>query len=209
MKINNYEAVQDIKRKYSRENTQKKAKNETDINQKNLFNESLIREKKNKDSVKKTQNKISDFNIGSVNKNSFINNFSVDKGTAAHTTVYVSKSAYDRILSATTHSNRKPDWEEMGCDGEKRWVVINGQRFESPLSQAEKDKIKNARLSLLDILMKNEKNKTDNPRDPRGNIESLKNNKETVLLLNKIFGTSSFDELMTKISMPPKFSLYV
>lgn len=40
----------------------------------------------------------------------------------------------------------------MGVDGEKRWVVVNGQRFKCPLSEEEKAAKKRAQLTLLDYI---------------------------------------------------------
>lgn len=67
-----------------------------------------------------------------------IGGLTVDKGTAANTTIYVNSATYDQILSYTTN-NPNCKWEEMGFDDEKRWVVVNGQRFEYPLSEEEKE----------------------------------------------------------------------
>ena len=74
----------------------------------------------------------------------------MDKGTAAGTTVHVSRSAFDKILAETTHGETK--WEECGVDENKRWVVVNGQRFEVEHSAAEKARFKNASKTLLDYL---------------------------------------------------------
>ncbi|KEI01375.1 hypothetical protein [Clostridium botulinum] len=69
-----------------------------------------------------------------------IDGFGVDKGTAANTTIYVNKSTYNQILNYSTN-NPNCHWDEMGFDEEKRWVVVNGQRFEYPLSKEEKEAI--------------------------------------------------------------------
>lgn len=75
----------------------------------------------------------------------------LDKGTAAETTLYVDYSTYSKILNYTT-DNPECQWSEMGMDGEKRWVVVNGQRFECPLSEEEKAAIKRAKHTLLDYV---------------------------------------------------------
>lgn len=128
----------------------------------------------------------------------------VDKGTAAHTTVQVSRSAFDKIMNATTYGETK--WEECGNDGNKRWVVVNGQRFEVPLSAAEKAKMKNAQKTILDyILESKEKIKAENKvknngvNKPSGNIEALKNNKEVVELLGTIFNASTFEGILKNL----------
>lgn len=128
----------------------------------------------------------------------------VDKGTAAHTTVQVSRSAFDKIMNATTYGETK--WEECGSDGNKRWVVVNGQRFEVPHSAAEKAKIKNAQKTILDYIIESkekikEKNKGKNNgvNKPSGNIEALKNNKEVVELLGTIFNTDTFEGILNNL----------
>lgn len=121
---------------------------------------------------------------------------SFDKGTAIETTVHVSRSAFDKILNETTHGETK--WEECGVDNNKRWVVVNGQRFEVEHSPAEKARLKNAQKTFLDYIIESdermrEKNKgKDNGVDkPRGNIEALKNNEEVMKLLGRIFNSTS------------------
>lgn len=83
----------------------------------------------------------------------------LDKGTAAHTTLYVDYSTFQQIANYTTNNSECP-WSEIGIDGEKRWIVINGQRFESPLSKEEKEAFRKACSStLLDVLEQHEKEK--------------------------------------------------
>lgn len=126
----------------------------------------------------------------------------IDKGTAAHTTVYVNRNSYDKILNATTFG--EPKWEEMGCDGEKRWVVVNGQRFECPLSKEEKELRKRLQQSIIDILdesdKKRSKGKDNGPFKPKGNIEALKSNEKVMDLLGRIFNANTFDEILNKLS---------
>lgn len=87
---------------------------------------------------------------------------SLDKGTAAHTTLYVDQSTFQQIANYTTN-NPECKWSEIGVDGEKRWIVINGQRFESPLSEAEKERrkerMKDSSMTLVDYLEEYEDNK--------------------------------------------------
>lgn len=130
---------------------------------------------------------------------------SFDKGTASQTTVYVNRSAYDQILSATTFGETK--WEEMGVDNEKRWVVVNGQRFECEHSPEEKAMRKRAQMTLMDyILEEDEKKKEENKcKDngvgkPRGNIEALSSNVEVMKLLSKIFKADTPEVILSKLA---------
>jgi len=124
-----------------------------------------------------------------------------DKGTGAQTTVHVSRSAFDKILNETTHGEIK--WEECGIDDNKRWVVVNGQRFEVEHSAEEKAMRKNASKTLLDYMMESEermreqnKGKDNGIGKPRGNIEVLENNKEVMKLLGKIFNSTTSEGVL-------------
>ena len=75
----------------------------------------------------------------------------LDKGTAAHTTIQVDRSTFDKIANYTTYSG-EVSWEELGKDGNKRWIVVNGQRFECELSEEEKAMIKNTQKTLIDYI---------------------------------------------------------
>ena len=92
----------------------------------------------------------------------------------------------------------------MGCDGEKRWVVVNGQRFECPLSKEEKELRKRFQQSIIDILDESDKKrnigKSNGSFKPRGNIQALKNNEEVMDLLGRIFNANIFDEIFNKLS---------
>ncbi|WOV84051.1 hypothetical protein PGH26_14445 [Sporosarcina jeotgali] len=95
------------------------------------------------------------------NKNKISTNIlSIDKGTAADTTLYVDRSTFERIAEYTTNN---PDcrWSEIGVDSEKRWIVVNGQRFETPLSEEEKAAAKRSQMTLLDHLQEYEKHKEE------------------------------------------------
>ena len=126
-----------------------------------------------------------------------------DKGTASNTTVYVNREAYDKITYASTFG--EPKWEEMGCDDEKRWVVINGQRFECPHSKEEKELRKRLRRGIIEVLEEydNKKKETQGNYNgqfkPKGNIESLKNNDVVMNLLGKIYNTHSYDTIFSKL----------
>lgn len=130
--------------------------------------------------------------------------FAVDKGTAAHTTVQVSRSAFDKILNATTNGETK--WEECGVDDNKRWVVVNGQRFEVEHSAAEKARRKNASKTFLDYIIESDermreqnKSKDNGIGKPRGNIEALKNNEEVMKLLGKIFNSDTSEGILGEL----------
>ncbi len=159
--------------------------------------------KKNIDQVafsKESLNKTSRLRGGNISTG----RLSIDKGTAAHTTVQVSRSAFDKILTATTYGETK--WEECGNDGNKRWVVVNGQRFEVPLSAAEKARMKNSQKTILDYIEESDskikeenKGRNNGINKPRGNIEALRNNKEVVELLGKIFNTDTFERVLENL----------
>lgn len=67
--------------------------------------------------------------------------FKVDSGTAADTTVKIDKGTFNKIMD---YSMKNPayKWDEIGCDGTKKWVVIDGQRFDYSLSKDEKEAFK-------------------------------------------------------------------
>lgn len=74
-----------------------------------------------------------------------------DKGTASNTTLHVDHATFQKIASYSTyHPDTK--WSELGVDENKRWVVINGQRFESEKSDEEKAMMKRAQMTLIDYL---------------------------------------------------------
>lgn len=129
--------------------------------------------------------------------------FDVDKGTASNTTVFVNRDAYEKIAYASTFG--EPKWEEMGCDDEKRWVVINGQRFECPHSKEEKELRRRLRKGIIEILeeydnKKKAKDKYKSESKPVGNIEALKSNDVVMNLLGRIFKTNSSDSILSKIA---------
>lgn len=64
--------------------------------------------------------------------------YKFDKGTAAKTTVEVDKGTYNEIIDYSMN-NKDYKWDEVGCDGTKKWVVIDGQRFDYSLSKDEKE----------------------------------------------------------------------
>lgn len=86
-----------------------------------------------------------------LSRTSAVGGLTVDKGTAAHTTLYVDRASFNQIVNYTTNSP-ECKWEELGVDDEKRWVVVNGQRFECPLSKEEKELRRRLRKGLIEIL---------------------------------------------------------
>lgn len=130
---------------------------------------------------------------------------SFDKGTASQTTVYVNRSAYGQILSATTFGETK--WEEMGVDDEKRWVVVNGQRFECEHSPEEKAMRKRVQMTFMDYILEEDKKKKEENKGkdngvgkPRGNIDALSSNVEVMKLLSKIFKADIPEVILSKLS---------
>lgn len=130
------------------------------------------------------------------------NMLSMDIGTASHTTLYVDYSTFQSIATYTTN-HPETQWTELGKDGEKRWIVVNGQRFESPLSEEEKAMMKRAEMTLLDFLQESEEHEektapkekvtldfatkngiTDSSNDPK--INSLLQNEEVMEILKNI-----------------------
>ena len=133
------------------------------------------------------------------------NRLSLDKGTASHTTVFVNRQAFDKILNETTYGETK--WEEFGVSNNKRWVVVNGQRFEVEQSAEEKARIKNATKTLVDYILESEENikekekyKDNGIGKPKGNIEALEDNQEVMNLLGKIFNSSNTEEILGSLS---------
>ncbi|WP_301108429.1 hypothetical protein [Sporosarcina sp.] len=102
---------------------------------------------------------------------------SADKGTASHTTLYVDNSTFQKIATYTTNH---PDtrWSEIGVDENKRWIVVNGQRFESPKSEAEKAMQKRAQMTLGDHLQEHEENKKDMSPKEKVTLNFLTDNAE-------------------------------
>lgn len=84
----------------------------------------------------------------------------IDKGTAANTTLFVDRGTFNQIASYTTN-NPECQWDEIGVDGEKRWIVVNGQRFECPLSEEEKELRRRLaeNSNLISIITKADKEK--------------------------------------------------
>ncbi|NFG60788.1 hypothetical protein FDG75_01215 [Clostridium botulinum] len=129
----------------------------------------------------------------------------LDKGTASNTTIYVDKSTFMQISSYTTN-NSECQWEELGVDGEKRWVVVNGQRFECPLSKEEKEAIKRASKTMLDYLIEADKEKEEK-EEKKENIDfkfngdgSISIGDESLLSSNpKLSGLLKNDKVMNML----------
>lgn len=68
-----------------------------------------------------------------------------DKGTAIGTTINVDRNTIFNIINYAVSNTETSGFEEMGMDDNKRWVVINGQRFECELTPEEKELIRKAK----------------------------------------------------------------
>lgn len=125
----------------------------------------------------------------------------VDTGTAKDTTVYVGRLAFEQIVKESTYGSLK--WEELGGDDEKRWVVINGQRFEcehSPQEKALRKQIKEqSGKTLLDYIEEHfDKDEFRKQKQDKGNVEKLKSNSEVMKMLSRIFGCNG-DDVFSKL----------
>ncbi|NFN77623.1 hypothetical protein FDC26_12200, partial [Clostridium botulinum] len=126
----------------------------------------------------------------------------LDKGTASNTTIYVDKSTFMQIANYSTN-NSECQWDELGVDGEKRWVVINGQRFECPLSKEEKEAFERASKTMLDYLIEADKEKEEK-EEKKENIDfkfngngSISIDDESLLSSNpKLSGLLKNDKVM-------------
>lgn len=140
-----------------------------------------------------------------------------DKGTAANTTLYVDRSSFNQITNYTTN-NPACKWEELGMDDEKRWIVVNGQRFECPLSKEEKEAIRRARKGLVGMLDEadkerekhnvvklnfdqNNKIKVDGDDQLQGNdkIKNLMSNDKVVKMLTDIMNKNGGQGIMLSL----------
>ncbi|WP_253197643.1 hypothetical protein [Clostridium algidicarnis] len=86
-----------------------------------------------------------------LSRTSAVGGLTVDKGTATHTTLYMDRASFNQIVNYTTNSP-ECKWQELGIDDEKRWVVVNGQRFECPLNKEEKELRRRLRKGLVEML---------------------------------------------------------
>lgn len=123
-----------------------------------------------------------------------MNELSFDKGTAVDTTVTIDRVSFDKIVDYSTFN--EPKWEELGVDNDKRWVVINGQRFEVPHSPEEKALRRRLSRTFVDILNDYDKENAKN----HINKGKLEENSEVVKVLEKVFGTNSFEEIWNTIT---------
>lgn len=118
---------------------------------------------------------------------------SLDKGTASHTTIQVDRNTFDKIANYTTYSG-EVTWEELGKDENKRWIVVNGQRFECELSEQEKAMMKNAKKTLIDYMEEADekrkklenKQKIDYPISDNMDNEKLNNLKGNTVVVNML-----------------------
>lgn len=83
----------------------------------------------------------------------------IDKGTASATTLYVDQKTMNNLMSDALLGGGP--WEECGKDENKQWIVINGQRFERPLSPQEKAERRAAQKTLIDYMEEEEAKRKD------------------------------------------------
>lgn len=96
----------------------------------------------NKGNVITADKSINKINVGSPYPSGMT---PIDKGTAKGTTINVDRSTIFSIINYAVNNTETSGFEELGMDDNKRWVVINGQRFESELSPEEKELIRKAK----------------------------------------------------------------
>lgn len=115
-----------------------------------------------------------------LSRTNYIGGMTTDKGTAANTTLYVDRGSLEKILNYTTN-NPECKWDEMGFDDEKTWVVVNGQRFECPRSEEEKELRRRLRKGLIGMLeegdKEREKHKSKSERHDSVKLSFDENNK--------------------------------
>lgn len=87
--------------------------------------------------------------------------FKVDRGTATDTTVKVDKGTFNQIMDYSLN-NKDCKWDEIGCDGSKKWVVIDGQRFDYSLTKEEKEAFQKRWKTCCSIASKTESGKDKN-----------------------------------------------
>lgn len=135
-----------------------------------------------------------------ISRASEVGGITFDKGTAANTTLYVDKSSFNQIMNYTTN-NAECQWSELGVDGEKRWIVVNGQRFECPLSEEEKEARRKLQRTLLDVFEEADKEKEKhNPKSEKHNFVQLsfdQNNKIRVEGDKQLQGNDKIKNLMS------------
>lgn len=144
-----------------------------------------------------------------ISRASRVGGLTIDKGTAAHTTLYVDRGSFNQIVDYTTN-NPDCQWEELGIDDEKRWVVVNGQRFECPLSEQEKEMRRRLKKGLLEILdeadKEMEKYKSKFQKKESATLTLDENNKvvlngdENIELNDKIKALMSNDKVMNMLA---------
>ncbi|MDU1412771.1 MAG: hypothetical protein E6929_08145 [Clostridium sp.] len=144
-----------------------------------------------------------------ISRASRVGGVTIDKGTAAHTTLYVDRGSFNQIVDYTTN-NPDCQWEELGIDDEKRWVVVNGQRFECPLSEQEKEMRRRLRKGLVEILdeadKEMEKYKSKFQKKESATLTLDENNKvvlnvdENIQLNDKIKALMSNDKVMNMLA---------
>lgn len=138
----------------------------------------------------------------------------IDKGTAVGTTVNVDRNTILNIMNYAANNPDTSGFEEMGMDDNKRWVVINGQRFETELTPHEKELIKKAkeRCGLISLLDASDANKYKKPLEEtvelkfNGNDVEVSNNTNNPKLQN-LLNNDKVMEMFAVISKSRKIKL--
>lgn len=134
----------------------------------------------------------------------------VDKGTAAGTTVNVDRGTIFNIINYAVNNPETSGLEELGMDDNKRWVVINGQRFETELTPREKELIRKAkeRCGLLSFVEESDDKKYEKGLEEKvelnfnGDAVEVSNNTNN----SKIQNLLNNDKVMTMLGAISKFS---
>lgn len=119
----------------------------------------------------------------------------MDKGTAKGTTINVDRSTIFNIINYAVNDVENSGFEELGMDDNKRWVVINGQRFECELSPEEKELIRKGKAgcNLLSYINESDAEKYKN------NLEKEKKKETIELQFNNGKAELSYDNNNPKI----------
>lgn len=127
--------------------------------------------------------------------------FKADIGTAADTTVKIDKGTFNQVMDYSM-KNPANKWDEIGCDGTKKWVVIDGQRFDYSLSKDEKEAFKKRWKTSCEAYNKTEtdkdKSKSNTDEKKLVSISLDKDNKLKVDKNEKESNSAKLTNLMKK-----------
>lgn len=128
--------------------------------------------------------------------------FKADNGTAADTTVKIDKGTFNKIMD---YSMKNPayKWDEIGCDGTKKWVVIEGQRFDYSLSKDEKEAFKKRWKTSCETYNKvqTDKDKSKNNTDEK-KLVSISLDKDNKLKADKSEKESNSTKITNLMKKP-------